>query len=77
METERGFSIMAHSWTIGSQPDCDLVVASSRVSGRHCRLTLDANGYVLEDLGSTVTLRVGMWFRTMQGMSARKAPVRG
>jgi pSer/pThr/pTyr-binding forkhead associated (FHA) protein len=50
---EGGFSIMAHSWTIGSRPDCDLVVASPRVSGHHCRLTLDENGYVLEDLRST------------------------
>jgi pSer/pThr/pTyr-binding forkhead associated (FHA) protein len=53
MAIEGGFAIMAHSWTIGSQLDCDLVVASPRVSGRHCRLTLDANGYVLEDLDST------------------------
>jgi pSer/pThr/pTyr-binding forkhead associated (FHA) protein len=53
MDLERGFPIMAHSWTIGARPDCDLVVASPGVSGRHCRLTLDANGYVLEDLGST------------------------
>jgi pSer/pThr/pTyr-binding forkhead associated (FHA) protein len=43
---------MAHSWTIGSQPDCDLMVASPRVSGHHCRLTLDKKGYVLEDLDS-------------------------
>ena len=68
--TERGFSIMAHSWMIGSQPDCDLVVASPRVSGHHCRLTRDANGYILDDLGSTngtyvngvrLTGRVRVW----------------
>jgi hypothetical protein len=44
---------MTRSWTIGSRPDCDLVVDSPRVSGCHCRLTRDERGYVLEDLGST------------------------
>ena len=44
---------MARSWTIGSKNDCDLVVALPRVSGHHCRLTRDDEGYVLEDLGST------------------------
>src|SRR3954470_23039845 len=45
--------MLAYLWTIGSQPDCDLVVDSPRVSGHHCLLTLDEKGYVLEDLGST------------------------
>ena len=44
---------MARSWTIGSRTDCDLVVNLPRVSGHHCRLTRDDQGYVLEDLGST------------------------
>jgi hypothetical protein len=44
---------MSKSWTIGSKPDCDLVVDLPRVSGHHCRLTRDDTGYVLEDLGST------------------------
>jgi pSer/pThr/pTyr-binding forkhead associated (FHA) protein len=44
---------MAQSWTIGSKPDCDLVVESARVSGHHCRLWRDESGYSLEDLGST------------------------
>jgi pSer/pThr/pTyr-binding forkhead associated (FHA) protein len=44
---------MAQSWTIGSKPDCDMVVESARVSGHHCRLVRDEKGYVLEDLGST------------------------
>jgi pSer/pThr/pTyr-binding forkhead associated (FHA) protein len=44
---------MSKSWTIGSRSDCDLVVNLPRVSGHHCRLTLDGNGYVLEDLEST------------------------
>jgi ABC transport system ATP-binding/permease protein len=40
-------------WTVGSSPDCDLVVAQSFVSKRHCRLSLHGDQYVLEDLGST------------------------
>jgi len=44
---------VAKSWTIGSRPDCDLVVKLPRVSGYHCRLVLKENGYDLEDLGST------------------------
>jgi pSer/pThr/pTyr-binding forkhead associated (FHA) protein len=44
---------MPESWTIGSHPDCDLVVQLPTVSGRHCRLTRDDRGYLLEDLGST------------------------
>jgi pSer/pThr/pTyr-binding forkhead associated (FHA) protein len=44
---------MSKSWTIGSGPDCDLVVDLPKVSGRHCRLTRSEDGYTLEDLGST------------------------
>ena len=44
---------MSQSWTIGSGLDCDLVVELPGVSGRHCRLTRDDRGYLLEDLGST------------------------
>ena len=44
---------MSQSWTIGSGADCDLVVDLPGVSGRHCRLTRDDRGYLLEDLGST------------------------
>jgi pSer/pThr/pTyr-binding forkhead associated (FHA) protein len=43
---------MSRSWTIGSLPDCDLVVSLQFVSGRHCCLTLDERGYSLEDLQS-------------------------
>ena len=42
-----------HSWTIGSAPDCDLVVAQPSVSGHHCRLTRQGNQYWIEDLQST------------------------
>ena len=44
---------MSSSVTIGSRPDCDLVVNVPSVSGHHCRLTLDETGFVLEDLNST------------------------
>ncbi len=41
------------TWMIGSAEDCDVVVAQPRVSGRHCRLSETADGYLLEDLGSS------------------------
>jgi pSer/pThr/pTyr-binding forkhead associated (FHA) protein len=41
------------SWIIGSAADCDLVITRPTVSGRHCRLTETAVGYLLEDLGSS------------------------
>jgi len=44
---------MSSSVTIGSRPDCDLVVNIPSVSGHHCRVTRDENGFVLEDLNST------------------------
>ena len=44
---------MPNSVTIGSRPDCDLVLRSRTVSGRHCRLSRDSAGYILEDLNST------------------------
>src|SRR4051812_29159906 len=50
---QAGHAAMVRSWIIGSGEDCDLVVDSPTVSGRHCRLTREADGFVLEDLGST------------------------
>jgi pSer/pThr/pTyr-binding forkhead associated (FHA) protein len=41
------------AWLIGSQADCDVVVAEPTVSGRHCRLVRDRRGYTIQDLGST------------------------
>ncbi len=41
------------TWIIGSDTQCDIVVDSPGVSGRHCRLTSTPDGYILEDLGST------------------------
>ncbi len=45
--------ITSRSLTIGSRPDCDLVVNVPSVSGSHCRLTRTETGYLLEDLNST------------------------
>ena len=41
------------SWDIGTGADCDVVVDSPLVSARHCQLTQTADGYFLNDLGST------------------------
>jgi ABC-type multidrug transport system ATPase subunit/predicted component of type VI protein secretion system len=41
------------SWVIGRTEGCDLVVPFPSVSSRHCRLSQFANGYTVEDLGST------------------------
>ncbi len=41
------------TWIIGSDAQCDIVVNSPGVSGRHCRLTTTPDGSILEDLGST------------------------
>ena len=41
------------SWLIGASGECDLTVAGSVVSSRHCRLSRTAAGYLLEDLDST------------------------
>ena len=44
---------MPVAWVIGVAESCDLRVDSPYVSGRHCRLERVAEGWVLEDLGST------------------------
>jgi pSer/pThr/pTyr-binding forkhead associated (FHA) protein len=41
------------SWDIGTRADCDVVIESPLVSARHCQLTQTADGYFLNDLGST------------------------
>ncbi len=41
------------TWIIGTDADCDLVVAQPTVSSRHCRLSEIAGGYVVEDLGAS------------------------
>jgi pSer/pThr/pTyr-binding forkhead associated (FHA) protein len=49
----KGFAVMPTSWVIGCAGDCDLIVERPTVSGHHCRLTREGDGYVVEDLGST------------------------
>ena len=41
------------SWTIGSDPACDIVVDNVAVSGQHCRLESDGTVHTLADLDST------------------------
>jgi pSer/pThr/pTyr-binding forkhead associated (FHA) protein len=48
-----GSATMPRSLTIGSKPDCDLVVNVPSVSGHHCRVTYEETGFTLEDLDST------------------------
>jgi pSer/pThr/pTyr-binding forkhead associated (FHA) protein len=38
---------------VGRHPRCDVRIASSRVSRRHCCLALDRDGVLVRDLGST------------------------
>lgn len=38
---------------LGRHPECDIVVASDGVSGRHCKITKTPQGWLLEDLGSS------------------------
>ena len=40
-------------WVIGSSPECDIVIAKSNVSRKHCRLTLEDGRFLLQDLKST------------------------
>ncbi len=42
-----------HSYTVGRDPDADIVVADSRVSWRHAVVRLDQGAWVFEDVGST------------------------
>src|SRR5512136_148492 len=39
--------------TLGREASSDIVLEDPQVSRRHARLTLQAGGYVIEDLGST------------------------
>ena len=43
---------MTRSWLIGKGADCDVVVDRPGISDHHCRLTREADGTSLEDLGS-------------------------
>ncbi len=41
------------SYTVGRNPDCDIVVDDSRVSWRHAVIRLDRDTWIFEDAGST------------------------
>jgi pSer/pThr/pTyr-binding forkhead associated (FHA) protein len=41
------------AWIIGRDAGCHLIVNQNAVSGQHCRLSETAQGYFLEDLGSS------------------------
>jgi DNA-binding NtrC family response regulator len=45
--------------TVGSAPECDLVVADPSVSRQHAAVTRDQGSFVVEDLGSTNGLKLG------------------
>jgi pSer/pThr/pTyr-binding forkhead associated (FHA) protein len=49
---QRAIVIDRPAMTIGRQEDCDLVLASEKVSRRHGRVSRDGAGYGYEDLGS-------------------------
>ncbi len=53
MKPDRGTLRQIRRWVIGGDPDCNLVVDDSRVSGQHCLLVEAEDGFLLEDLGST------------------------
>lgn len=40
-------------WTIGADPECDIVVDVPTISGLHCRIALTETGLILEDLNAT------------------------
>ena len=46
------FSLELRETLLGRHPDCQCVLRDSTVSRRHARITRDANGYVLDDVGS-------------------------
>lgn len=47
------FPLEAGQLTIGRDPGNAIVIADAEVSRKHARLTLQKDGYLLEDLGST------------------------
>jgi DNA-binding NtrC family response regulator len=52
---------------VGTHADCDIVLTDPRVSRRHCRLSLDARGVLIEDLSS----KNGTWVAGVEVDKAR------
>ena len=54
------------AWTIGGDPDCDILVDEDTVSGHHCRLTRQPDGfYYLEDRAKLANLTRLRWARRL------------
>ncbi len=49
----KAFPLSKAEIIIGRDVACDIVVNDAEISRRHAKLTMQGNGYVLEDLGST------------------------
>jgi pSer/pThr/pTyr-binding forkhead associated (FHA) protein len=49
---KRSYTIQSSETVIGRRQDCDLRIASSEVSRRHCVLTIDDNQLTVKDLDS-------------------------
>lgn len=49
----RSFVLDKAEARIGRSPSCDLVLPDPRISSLHCRVYREADGFCLEDLGST------------------------
>lgn len=49
----KAFPLSKSEIIIGRDATCDIVINDAEISRRHSKMTMQGNGYVLEDLGST------------------------